>query len=115
MRLGHAANKGVILTACQNTMRARKVKTEDHFPFAAQVDSGVAELVRKQEAGWSDSKGCKQARPWAASPSGAGRRSGHMAQPLPLSHAHIQLLDGHAGFVALFQDAAMTRTPTGIV
>jgi len=25
----------------------------DLFPFASQVDSGVAELVRKQEAGWS--------------------------------------------------------------
>ena len=31
----------------------RKVTTEDLFPFASQVDSGVAELIRKQEAGWS--------------------------------------------------------------
>ena len=27
--------------------------TEDLFPFASTVDSGVAELVRKQEAGWA--------------------------------------------------------------
>ena len=44
---------GVVLDACQNTMRLRKVTTEDLFPFASQVDSGVAELIRKQEAGWS--------------------------------------------------------------
>jgi intracellular sulfur oxidation DsrE/DsrF family protein len=34
-------------------MRLRKVTTEDLFPFSSQVDSGVAELIRKQEAGWS--------------------------------------------------------------
>lgn len=56
-RLKQAADKGVILAACQNTMRAMKVTTEDLFPFATQVDSGVAELVRKQEAGWSYIKG----------------------------------------------------------
>jgi intracellular sulfur oxidation DsrE/DsrF family protein len=38
-------------------MRALKVTTEDLFPFAAQVDSGVAELVRKQEAGYAYIKG----------------------------------------------------------
>ena len=57
VRLKEADGKGVILAACQNSMRARGVKTEDLFPFAAQVDSGVAELVRKQEAGWSYIKG----------------------------------------------------------
>lgn len=56
-RLKEAADKGVNLAACQNSMRAMNVKTEDLFPFASQVDSGVAELVRKQEAGWSYIKG----------------------------------------------------------
>jgi len=56
-RLKEAAEKGVNLAACQNSMRAMNVKTEDLFPFASQVDSGVAELVRKQEAGWSYIKG----------------------------------------------------------
>jgi uncharacterized protein len=56
-RLKEAADKGVILAACQNSMRAMKVTTGDLFPFAAQVDSGVAELIRKQEAGWSYIKG----------------------------------------------------------
>ena len=34
-------------------MKNRNVKTEDLFPFASQVDSGIAEMVRKQEQGWA--------------------------------------------------------------
>jgi intracellular sulfur oxidation DsrE/DsrF family protein len=52
-RLTKLAEKGVILAACQNAMLARDLKTEDLFPFATQVDAGVAEVVRKQEAGWA--------------------------------------------------------------
>src|SRR5690242_16616089 len=49
-RLKAAADKGVILAACQNSMRAMNVTKDDLFPFATPVDSGVAELVRRQEA-----------------------------------------------------------------
>ena len=52
-RLKKLADDGVILAACQNAMKAMKVATEDLFPFAVQVDSGVAEITRKQEAGWA--------------------------------------------------------------
>ena len=52
-RLKQLVDSGVTLSACQNAMKVMNVKTEDLFPFASQVDSGVAELVRKQEAGWS--------------------------------------------------------------
>ena len=52
-RMKKVIASGVVLGVCQNSMRLRKVTTEDLFPFASQVDSGVAELVRKQEAGWS--------------------------------------------------------------
>jgi uncharacterized protein len=51
-RLKKLADAGVTLAACQNAMKFMKVTTDDLFPFAAQVDSGVAELVRKQKAGW---------------------------------------------------------------
>ncbi len=47
------ATEGVKLAACRNSMRDRNITTEDLFPFATTVDSGVAELVRKQEAGWA--------------------------------------------------------------
>ena len=52
-RLKQLADSGVKLSACQNAMRALNIKTEDLFPFASQVDSGVAEIARKQEAGWA--------------------------------------------------------------
>jgi len=52
-RLKQLADGGVVLSACQNAMRFMNLKTEDLFPFASQVDSGVAELARKQEAGWA--------------------------------------------------------------
>ena len=52
-RLKELADSGVKLAACQNAMRVMNIKTEDLFPFAAQVDSGVAEIARKQEAGWA--------------------------------------------------------------
>ena len=52
-RMKKVIASGVVLAVCQNSMRLRKVTTEDLFPFASPVDSGVAELVRKQESGWS--------------------------------------------------------------
>lgn len=51
--LKELSDKGVKLLACRNAMKMRNVKTEDLFPFAGQVDSGIAEMVRKQEAGWA--------------------------------------------------------------
>jgi intracellular sulfur oxidation DsrE/DsrF family protein len=52
-RLKQLADSGVALSACQNSMRERHVTAEDMFPFVGQVDSGIAELARKQEAGWA--------------------------------------------------------------
>lgn len=52
-RLKQLADSGVKLAACQNAMRLMNVKSEDLFPFATEVDSGVAELIRKQTAGWT--------------------------------------------------------------
>ena len=52
-RLEQLSKNGVKLLACRNAMKNRNVKTEDLFPFAGQVDSGIAEMVRKQEAGWA--------------------------------------------------------------
>lgn len=52
-KLKHLVDMGVKLSACQNAMKLMNIKTEDLFPFASQVDSAVAELTRKQEAGWA--------------------------------------------------------------
>lgn len=52
-RLKQLSDNGVKLVACRNAMKTRNVKPEDLFAFAGQVDSGIAEMVRKQEAGWA--------------------------------------------------------------
>jgi uncharacterized protein len=51
--LKQLSDSGVKLVACGNSMKMRNVKTQDLFPFAGQVDSGIAEMVRRQEAGWA--------------------------------------------------------------
>jgi intracellular sulfur oxidation DsrE/DsrF family protein len=52
-RVRRLADAGVTFAACQNSMRRMKVTGEDLISGVKQVDSGVAEVVRKQEAGWS--------------------------------------------------------------
>jgi intracellular sulfur oxidation DsrE/DsrF family protein len=52
-RLEQLSKSGVKLLACRNAMKSRNIKTEDMFAFVGQVDSGIAEMVRKQEAGWA--------------------------------------------------------------
>ena len=47
----HAA--GVVFAACGNTLRGRKIERSNLLPFSVVVDSGVAEVVRREEAGWS--------------------------------------------------------------
>lgn len=52
-RMERLAGDGVVLAACENTMRRKKIGRADLLPFATTVDSGVAQIVRKQEQGWS--------------------------------------------------------------
>lgn len=52
-RMQVLARAGVVFAACENTMRRQQVGKGDLLPFAVTVDSGVAEIVRRQEAGWS--------------------------------------------------------------
>ena len=51
--LNKAAESGVVLAACQSSMKAHNVTSQDLFPFAAEVPSGLAEVVLKQEEGYS--------------------------------------------------------------
>lgn len=52
-RMKKLADQGVVFAACQNTMKRMNVTAGDLVKFAKPVDSGVAEVVRKQESGWS--------------------------------------------------------------
>lgn len=48
---------GVRFAACSNTLRGRHIKPSQLIKGVVVVDSGVAEVVRKEEAGWSYLKG----------------------------------------------------------
>jgi uncharacterized protein len=52
-RMQRIAGTGVVFAACENSMHYQHVTKGDLFPFDITVDSGAAELVRKQEAGWA--------------------------------------------------------------
>ncbi|MFN2476415.1 MAG: DsrE family protein [Chthoniobacterales bacterium] len=52
-RMKKLAEAGVVFAACENTMKKKNVTKDQLVPFAKTTDSGVAEVIRKQEAGWS--------------------------------------------------------------
>jgi uncharacterized protein len=45
--------KKVVFAACKNTLRRKNIAEDKLLPGVTVVDSGVAEVVRRQEAGWS--------------------------------------------------------------
>jgi intracellular sulfur oxidation DsrE/DsrF family protein len=49
--------EGAVFLACENTTKRKKIAKDQLLPFVKTVDSGVAEVVRRQEAGWSYVKG----------------------------------------------------------
>ncbi len=56
-RVATLASEGVVFAACQNTMKKLGIDASQLVPAATPVDSGVAEVVRKQEGGWTYLKG----------------------------------------------------------
>lgn len=52
-RIGSLAASGVRFFACENTMKRLTLTKADLLPAVGTVDSGVAEIVRLQEAGWA--------------------------------------------------------------
>ena len=52
-RIATLATARVKFVACENTMKRLKIQKDDLLAVAGTVDSGVAEVVRLQEAGWS--------------------------------------------------------------
>lgn len=56
-RVRQISTNYVRFVACQNTMRRLKLDKSDLLPGIGTVDSGVADVVRKQAAGWQYLKG----------------------------------------------------------
>ncbi len=49
--------KGVRFVVCENTMKSRKITKEQLISEVEFVPAGIAEVVEKQEQGWSYIKG----------------------------------------------------------
>jgi intracellular sulfur oxidation DsrE/DsrF family protein len=47
------SKSGVGVLACNNSLKLRNIPKESLLPYVKVVDSAVAELVRKQHAGWA--------------------------------------------------------------
>lgn len=47
------AEKGVVFAVCENTMKQRKLEKYQILPSATFVPVGIAEIVLKEEDGWS--------------------------------------------------------------
>jgi uncharacterized protein len=45
--------EGVVFAVCRNTMKRYNLTEKDFIPAASFVPAAIAELVRKQEEGWS--------------------------------------------------------------
>ncbi len=45
--------KGIRFVACENTLRERNIRKEEVLPGMDYVPMGIAEIVMKQEQGWS--------------------------------------------------------------
>jgi len=56
-RMQQLTHHGVTFAAGESTMRLSRAQANEFLPFVKLVDSGPAEVVRRQEAGWSYLKG----------------------------------------------------------
>lgn len=52
-RMRALSEKGVVFVACENTLARKKLTRNALLDFVKTVDSGVAQVVRRQEQGWS--------------------------------------------------------------
>ena len=44
---------GVVFAVCENTLKLMQITKDQLVPLATTVDSGVSEVIRKQEAGYA--------------------------------------------------------------
>ncbi|MDI9334707.1 MAG: DsrE family protein [Cytophagales bacterium] len=52
-RVTEAAQSGIKLVACENTMRNQKISKDDLHPAATYVMAGVVQIMKRQAQGWS--------------------------------------------------------------
>ena len=52
-RITDAAKAGVLIQACENTMRNQKLVRADMHPNATYVPAGVTQIIKRQQEGWA--------------------------------------------------------------
>ena len=52
-RVADAKKEGIAIVACQNTMRNMKLTEADMLPNTSYVPSGVVEIIKKEQHGYS--------------------------------------------------------------
>lgn len=52
-KLDQLHGAGVVFAACENTMKREKLEKKDLVELSTTVDSGVSEVIRKQEEGFA--------------------------------------------------------------
>ena len=52
-RVTDAAKAGVLIQACENTMRNQKLVRADMHPNVSYVPAGVTQIVKRQQEGWA--------------------------------------------------------------
>ncbi len=52
-KLDQLHGAGVVFAACENTMKREKLEKKDLVEVSTTVDSGVSEVIRKQEEGFA--------------------------------------------------------------
>jgi uncharacterized protein len=51
--VGEVIKTGVVVNACENTMRGQKLVVADMLSTVTYVSAGVVEIVKRQQAGWA--------------------------------------------------------------
>jgi len=52
-RITDAAKAGVLIQACENTMRNQKLVRADMHPNVSYVPAGVTQIIKRQQEGWA--------------------------------------------------------------
>lgn len=52
-RVSEAVKAGVVVNACENTMRNQKLVRADMHPNVTYVPAGVTEIIKRQQEGWA--------------------------------------------------------------
>ena len=51
-RVKQAVDRGIVVVACENTMKGRKITRADMLPYSGYVKAGIVEIMQRQRDGY---------------------------------------------------------------